>query len=115
MSTRVEPYRKRLERHIAEFGFRSTDAAHIAERLLSPTFRSVPLLLSAYEDAVEYKWTPETESFSAMMGSEDDRPSGISGIEPAYYFYKAEVIRTGRKVVELMNKAADIAARRGRR
>ena len=65
---------------------------------------AVPLLLKEHERDEERQWTPELESYAALMGAEDERPSGISGIDPAYFTTKAELIRRGTRVVEQQNR-----------
>jgi len=71
------------------------------EPIILADWSSVPTLLKDHDRDEERQWTPERESIAALMGSEDERPSGISGIDPAYFATKAELIRRSRKVTEL--------------
>lgn len=67
-------------------------------------WRSVPRWLRKYEDQQSREWTPERDAIADLMAEGDDRPSGISGIDPDYFRVKALLVFRGRQALEIISK-----------
>ena len=71
-------------------------------------WHEVPGLLLEHEQYEKDAWTPERDAISELMSEGDERPSGISGIDPRYFRVKAFLVQLGRH-------SLDIQRRRGQR
>lgn len=65
---------------------------------------SVPGWLRDYENALAREWTPERDAIADLMAEDADRPSGIAGIDPAYFRVKSFLIQRGRQAIEIASK-----------
>lgn len=65
---------------------------------------SVPGWLREYENALTREWTPERDAIVDLMDEGDERPSGISGIDPDYFRVKAFLVYRGRQAIEIETK-----------
>lgn len=68
------------------------------------SWTSVPGWLRAYEDALDNEWTPERDAIAALMAEGDERPSGISGIDPDYFRVKGFLVHRGMQAMEIETK-----------
>ena len=63
-------------------------------------WHSVGALLKKHEEYEKKEWTPERDSIAQLMAEGDERPSGISGIDPLYFRVKSYLVRIGREAME---------------
>jgi hypothetical protein len=69
------------------------------------SWQSVAALLKDHEEYEKREWTPERDStVELMQPGRDERPSGISGIDPLYFRVKAYLMAHGRAAVAIMAK-----------